>query len=1063
MATQSKEFGKISQRTIDEIDNLSAIDVIGTYLTLDRYNKAICPFHDDHSPSLQVTSKADFNGYHCFVCKASGGNIKFVGEYKKLDFRSAILEIASDHHITVEYEGSNGNANYTVKPTINKEEKVRLMDCIKTAQAYFTNKLRQSPEAIDYIKSRGFKAETVKYFGIGYAAQHHFVNQANKADFEKVGIIKKSEETYRDTYFNRLTIPFFAHNDDIIGWAGRIIAKENRAKYINPVDTIFYQKSNFLYNYHRALATKEKDVWVVESYTNVMRMYELGYSNVVATCGTAFTDKYVSLLAKFKTIHLCYDADEAGRKATRKTLEKLLPTGASIFIYELPEGEDLDTFGRYLQGFNACNKANVQKVLDSAKYTWLDYLTKDYKPSKDIGKEADFIKEIVDCILLINDKIVEELYVEQGSTKIRNLKKAYKDRIKSREKEAKQEEIETAKVVMNEEGIMVFNTRGFLTQICDYQIKLMYQLRIKDRNDCKWILKIWREGEQVHHVTVLNKELHSVKSLKEILFRERYPIDLDDKQLTYLLQYLLKDVKHAEEVVQIGWHSEAKLFFFANVAYCPDTDTLLIPNEVAIVEKNNVGYFMPYTDSNRWQGKEQIRYKYEKGDVTLREIADFMANSWDEQIYIALSFYMATLFVDIVEKVNPVETFFPLLYLKGAKSSGKSILANSLSNFFGHNVRSVAFGSTTDVAIPKQLAMYSGICNHLEDYGTKREGLEDLTGMLSDFWGRRGRTKTDRNNIDDVESMPVRGTAVVTSNILPVDATERFHSRLVFLLFNVNSRTSEEKAIFDNKLSSLTATSWTHITCELLKQRQVVDNEFKEWYSIISQTFKTSTKGLNIVDRVISDYSQITAVAVILLKNNLIDIGIDYDQLINIMLRAIKKQHSNLSEQNPLLKFWEIVQTGYDKYIHSTTFVNSEGALQNLNGSYNRDYIIPNIHYRIDDSHTVRVGGTNHTVIREKVLKIKFAAVYEFYQKQCSSLRMEAVSYKEMRELLKEHSSYDKSTYKKANGSTCEASFIASLKMKEVSETDGETKESVTFGFALKYSELQNDFNLNLE
>ncbi len=314
--------------TPDSIEALKArldiVDVVGSYVELKKAGanyKAPCPFHDEKTASFVVSPTKQI--YHCFGCGAGGDSIKFTMEYEKLNYPEALEKLATTYNFTLGY-------------TDNKHNKPRsqVMDVLN---GWYKNLLNSKPDALSYITQRGIYESSVEKFGIGYAPESNATINFIKAqqfslkeavDMGVVGYDTESRHTYA-RFIERITFPIHSANGSLVGFGGRTITG-HQAKYVNSPETPFFNKSRLLYAYHHAKQTlyKTKEIVITEGYLDVIMLHQAGFTNAVATLGTALTQEHLPLLRKGEPrVVMAYDGDKAGRNAALKASRLLSASG----------------------------------------------------------------------------------------------------------------------------------------------------------------------------------------------------------------------------------------------------------------------------------------------------------------------------------------------------------------------------------------------------------------------------------------------------------------------------------------------------------------------------------------------------------------------------------------------------------------------------------------------------------------------------------------------------------------------------------------------------------------
>jgi len=341
--------GIIPRTFIDDlITRVDIVDLIDSYVPLKRAGKnfsACCPFHQEKTPSFNVSQSKQF--YHCFGCGVSGNVISFMMNYRSLEFREAIEELASRVGIPVPYE----NTGHTQKTPPSQD----LYTLLLQVTQYYQKQLSQSSLAQAYIQKRQLSDEIIKSYQIGYAPagwenlKKTFVSHEKELIATGLLIERPQNNSTYDQYRDRIIFPIHDRRGRIIGFGGRVLDNQQLPKYINSPETTLFHKSKALYGLHQAAHNNPQPsyLFIVEGYMDVIAMAQHGISQVVATLGTATTRDHIqSLLRYTKQLIFCFDGDNAGRKAAWKALESALPyldAQAQFLFLFLPDGEDPDT------------------------------------------------------------------------------------------------------------------------------------------------------------------------------------------------------------------------------------------------------------------------------------------------------------------------------------------------------------------------------------------------------------------------------------------------------------------------------------------------------------------------------------------------------------------------------------------------------------------------------------------------------------------------------------------------------------------------------------------------
>ena len=338
---------RISENVINEIRaQADIVDIIKEYIPLTPKGKnyfGVCPFHQDHSPSMSVSKEKQM--FKCFSCGAAGNVFKFVSDYENISFIEAVAKVASKVGIPLTITG-----DYKPKEKFQKE-----YDVMNLTTLFFQNNLNTSlgTKAKEYLSQRGLNEEMVKVFDIGLALDkntlYQFLNKKKIApeDMVSLGLVNQSGLTYHDVFVNRIIFPIHDASGHVVGFTGRVYDGDYTPKYLNSKETSIFRKGNILFNYHRArdAIRTQKKVIMVEGNMDAIRMYVSGLQNTIALMGTSLTTEQVVLLQKLRVpVLLMFDNDEAGKTATMKNGQILIDAGITVEVVRLHGAKDPDEY-----------------------------------------------------------------------------------------------------------------------------------------------------------------------------------------------------------------------------------------------------------------------------------------------------------------------------------------------------------------------------------------------------------------------------------------------------------------------------------------------------------------------------------------------------------------------------------------------------------------------------------------------------------------------------------------------------------------------------------------------
>ena len=340
-------FMKIDNNTLNQIRNsLDIVDVISKYLPLTSKGKnyfGVCPFHDDHSPSMSVSREKQI--YTCFSCGATGNVFKFIQDYENLTFLEAVKKCADMASINVDIE---------TKRISNKNQV--LYDIYNLSQMFYQNNINTElgAKARDYLHNRKLNDSVIKEFGIGLSLNDSDsllkilkAKGYSDKDLIRSGLVNENNYALNDVYRNRIMFPLYDLNGKVIGYNGRVYNGETENKYVNSKETEIFKKRDLLYNYHRAKEECRKihQVIIMEGPMDVIRASTIGVKNCVASLGTAFGPEQAMLIRKLSNnVILCFDGDAAGLKATKSAISELAKIGITPLIVRLEDDSDPDEY-----------------------------------------------------------------------------------------------------------------------------------------------------------------------------------------------------------------------------------------------------------------------------------------------------------------------------------------------------------------------------------------------------------------------------------------------------------------------------------------------------------------------------------------------------------------------------------------------------------------------------------------------------------------------------------------------------------------------------------------------
>ena len=514
---------KIDSNTLNEIrNNLDIVDVISGYLPLTSKGKnyfGVCPFHDDHSPSMSVSKEKQI--YTCFSCGATGNVFKFIQDYENISFLQAVKKCADMAHIYIDV----GQAKEKIK---NQE----LYDIYNLSQKFYQNNINTElgKKAKKYLKDRQLNDSVIKEFDIGLSLNEKDMLtkllKSKKYDDKTLlrsGLINENNYTLNGVYRNRIMFPLYDLNGKVIGYNGRVYNGETENKYINSKETDIFKKRELLYNYHRAKdeARKKHQIIIMEGPMDVIRAYTIGVKNCVATLGTAFGKEQAMLIRKLSNnVILCFDGDDAGLKATKSAIVELEKLGITPKIVRLENNSDPDDYiikngkDTFISKIN--NPMNMMEFKES--------LLKNEYNLNNTEELANYINSMIKEIDNIDDDILKSVSINKLSKETGVEVNLIKSKLSKKEDNKKIEikpkkQIKKLNKYVKSEQYLIYYMLQSTDVIKMYQKKITHMQTEAYRHLAFQIDMFYKEHGFINVadlITYLNDDIESVRALGDI-------------------------------------------------------------------------------------------------------------------------------------------------------------------------------------------------------------------------------------------------------------------------------------------------------------------------------------------------------------------------------------------------------------------------------------------------------------------------------------------------------------------------------------------------------------------
>ena len=416
----------IDRATVEKIlDAVRIEEVIGDFVSLRKRGAnylGLCPFHQDKNPSMSVSSTKGI--FKCFACGKAGNAVTFLMEHEHLTYWEALRYLAKKYHIEIVEKEE------TAEEIANRMRYESMLVVSEYAQKFYADILWNTEVGkaigLSYFRERKFTDETIRKFGLGYAASRPLTLSAAalKAGYKKeylvgAGLCLEREGTGElyDRFFDRVMFPIHSISGRVIAFGGRTLKTDKSvAKYVNSPQSEIYDKSRSLYGIFQAknsIAKADKCI-MVEGYADVISMHQAGVTNVVASSGTSLTVEQIRLVKRFTDkMTIIYDGDEAGIKASLRGIDLVLEEGLSVKVVLLPPEDDPDSFAK------SHSLVEIQEYIEENEKDFITYksdlLWKDSE--RDPIRRSQVIRDIVQSVSVVPDPILRNVYVEMVAEK----------------------------------------------------------------------------------------------------------------------------------------------------------------------------------------------------------------------------------------------------------------------------------------------------------------------------------------------------------------------------------------------------------------------------------------------------------------------------------------------------------------------------------------------------------------------------------------------------------------------------------------------------------------------
>lgn len=413
---------RIPEEKINELrQSVNIVDVISDYIQLKKQGRnyfGLCPFHGENSPSFSVSDEKQI--FHCFGCGVGGNIFTFLMEIDGVGFIEAAEKVAEKGNVQLDIATSKGRQERQLPP--EQQQMIEAHELLAKFYHHLLVNTNEGARALEYLLQRGFTEESINKFQLGFSLPEwdfavKFLEKRGfpKEIMESAGLIAKrdQDETYFDRFRGRLMFPLKDSNGRVVAFSARALENEDQPKYLNTPETVLFNKSSLLYNFHEARSQIRRQGLAIlfEGFADVISADSANVENGVAVMGTSLTEKHVQRLRRLAdSVLICFDSDQAGAEASFRAGKMLSEQGMTVTVAVLPAGMDPDDFIRK----NGEEKFRAEVI--GSSLTWMAYKLQYYRRGKNLqneGEKLNYIEEVLAEINQLSNPVERDLYLRQ--------------------------------------------------------------------------------------------------------------------------------------------------------------------------------------------------------------------------------------------------------------------------------------------------------------------------------------------------------------------------------------------------------------------------------------------------------------------------------------------------------------------------------------------------------------------------------------------------------------------------------------------------------------------------
>lgn len=1004
----------IKESSLDKVREANIYDIVSNYADLKRSGSSwtcCSPFTKEKTPSFHVNTVK--NNWVCYSSDQAGDGIKFVQLIDNCSFIEAVEKIAAICHIILEHEAVTEERQRVI------DARQKGLDVLKSATNVFQkkyNELADTHWAKKLIEGRGFTKESILNFNIGYTPGSRIISDPliSNALFDEgknTGLISTKEDRHFDTFNDRIMFPIQDHRGDVIGFGARADEGIN-PKYINTRETNYYSKTKVLYGLYQAKSAiaRESTAVLTEGYTDVIAAHQNDLVNTVATCGTALTREQAILLKKYaRNVIILRDNDgldekgndKAGIVAALKDINILLLQGFKVSVCLLPEGEDPDSYSR---------KGNLKEyIIEKSQDAFIWKATKiKNKAANDPDAVSDAVKEVSEMLFDIKDDIKRGLYIDQTAKLFKLPKKNFTDALSNIQEAIESRAAKVAKL-SNEQlddlklpkgaDYDEFLKHGFVTVNNSYwfqskngfikgsNFRITPLFHIYGQKNNIRICEITSENNKKTLVVFTTADFLMMTKLQERILDETFLVfteHVTNHHFIRMRNRILSEFTKAHEITTLGWQNKERFFAFADCIYERGVLKRVNPYGIIEIDKESYeeeekssyfdevnSYYLPaFSELYKYMRDDDDPYEndryfvYKQSPVTLQRWVDKLIEVYGlEKATVGFSFVVASIFRDIFMRRYG---FFPLLFLSGAKGSGKSKFGESIVSLFTHKQEPFDLNSGTHVAFTRRIARLNNVPTLLEEY---HDNIDDkLFQPLKGAYDGRGREMGKATGDNRTNTTKVNSSLILLSQYLSNRDDNSLTSRSVIINFikSVDPYTVEQLEAY-TALKSWEEVGLSSMLIDILDHRTYISDKLHKTYSEYNRRFKNDLKNTEYEERMLQNY--VALITPLSLLSDKLHLPFKLEDVYTQFKNAIIDSSDLIVESEGLSVFWEMLE-----------FLLHRGMLQ---GDY---------HFNISTDLSVKLSGRKGERDLEwknskgnRLLYLNLKAAHQLYHKEAST------------------------------------------------------------------------------